>query len=281
MLGELIPCGGGEPIALHDISLVVGRKPTSDICIPARIVSSTHCRLDYIDGAWHIRDLESRNGITINGHEVQHGELAPNDIVGFSRVRYQIVYSRAGSGAAAPERPSGTGARGFDPIDVLLSGPPKPPPADIQRMLEEEIGLAVGLNDDLGTLTPCGGGDPIVLFRPNLVVGRKETCDLILRFSTVSGKHCRLDLKDGFWFVEDLGSRNGIAIDGERVDEGWLLPGSILTIAKMRHEIYYRPPEGQDPPVNNPFRKGLLEKAGLKNIPKSDQDEERRDRYSL
>jgi adenylate cyclase len=80
----------------------------------------------------------------------------------------------------------------------------------------------------LGILNPCGGGDPIPLRRPKLLVGRRSSCDITLRFSNVSSHHCQLELKAGYWVVRDLGSRNGVKIEEE-----------------------------------NPFSRSLMEKAGL------------------
>ena len=44
---------------------------------------------------------------------------------------------------------------------------------------------------------------------PELVVGREESCDLILDEKTVSAEHARLSYHHGNWWVEDLHSRNG------------------------------------------------------------------------
>ena len=43
-----------------------------------------------------------------------------------------------------------------------------------------------------GELVPVGGGDPIPLLKKSLLVGRRESCDIVLRFSNVSAHHCQL-----------------------------------------------------------------------------------------
>ena len=43
-----------------------------------------------------------------------------------------------------------------------------------------------------GELIPVGGGDPIPLMKEQLVIGRREKCDIVLRFANVSGEHCEL-----------------------------------------------------------------------------------------
>ena len=51
--------------------------------------------------------------------------------------------------------------------------------------------------------------------KPELVVGRDQTCDLILDEKTVSAEHARLSYHHGNWWVEDLQSRNGTLLNLE------------------------------------------------------------------
>lgn len=143
----------------------------------------------------------------------------------------------------------------------------------------------------LGKLTPVAGGDPIPLLDERVVIGRDRGCGIRLHFSTVSTKHCQLDFRDGYWCVLDLGSRNGIRVNGEPVLEGWLMPGAKLAVANFRFEIDYTPKSDEPPPPLDPMAGGsLLQKAGLaKDLEgdrhpdwlKSDQDLEPNKRIDL
>jgi pSer/pThr/pTyr-binding forkhead associated (FHA) protein len=53
---------------------------------------------------------------------------------------------------------------------------------------------------------------------PDLVIGRDQTCDLILDEKTVSAEHARLSYHHGNWWVEDLHSRNGTLLNLELVN---------------------------------------------------------------
>ena len=129
-----------------------------------------------------------------------------------------------------------------------------------------------------GELIPLGGGDPIPLMKKSLLVGRRESCDIVLRFPNISSHHCQLTLDSGYWFVKDLNSRNGLKVDEVRVTEKRLDPGCTLTIAKHKYEVQYSPldlgavgppPRDDDAAsVGAIFGKSLLERAGLaKNDP--------------
>ncbi len=122
-----------------------------------------------------------------------------------------------------------------------------------------------------GELTPVGGGDPIPLLKKSLLIGRRESCDIVLRFSNVSAHHCQLTVNGGYWHVRDLQSRNGVKVNGVRItSEKLIKPGDTLSVAKHKYEVHYLPAElgavGPPPPevVNADFfSKSLLERAGL------------------
>lgn len=123
-----------------------------------------------------------------------------------------------------------------------------------------------------GELIPVGGGDPIPLLRPTLIVGRRSDADIRLQFPNVSGSHCELALVDGYWVVKDLQSSNGTKVNGTRVAEQRLQPGDKIGIAKHVYEISYEPARlGAQPPTEdksaqeNIFGRSLLEAAGLEN----------------
>jgi pSer/pThr/pTyr-binding forkhead associated (FHA) protein len=96
--------------------------------------------------------------------------------------------------------------------------------------------------DLLGTLKPIGGGDPIPLQKPELIVGRRASCDICLDFHNVSGKHCMFRLLNNVWHVRDLGSTNGTTINGAQlVSEHTLMPDDELGIAGHLYHLDYEP----------------------------------------
>jgi adenylate cyclase len=91
----------------------------------------------------------------------------------------------------------------------------------------------------LGELVPMGGGDPIPLLKPKLVVGRRESCDIVLQFPNVSGVHCELSIDEGHWVVQDLGSSNGTKVNGSRVTRQQLDSGDRIAFGRNAFEIFY------------------------------------------
>lgn len=52
---------------------------------------------------------------------------------------------------------------------------------------------------------------------PEILIGRDQTCDVILDANTVSAEHARLSYHHQNWWVEDLESRNGTLLNLARV----------------------------------------------------------------
>src|SRR5258706_14310715 len=122
----------------------------------------------------------------------------------------------------------------------------------------------------LGELVPFGGGDSIPLVRPTMKVGRRESCDICLRFPNISSMHCELAFKDGYWVVRDLDSKNGIKVNGERLRFRPLRPGDRLTIGKRDYSIRYdlqgageKALESILSEAEDIYSQTLMEKAGL------------------
>ena len=93
-LGVMRPLGGGDPIPLKKEELLIGRRPKCDIKLDFENVSGKHCQLRYIRGVWHIRDLGSTNGTTLNGVKIAgEKKLKHGDTLAFgsSTARFEVA----------------------------------------------------------------------------------------------------------------------------------------------------------------------------------------------
>jgi predicted component of type VI protein secretion system len=70
-----------------------------------------------------------------------------------------------------------------------------------------------------------------------IVVGRHPQCDARLDSLRVSRHHCCMSQDQGEVIVRDLGSTNGIRINGQRVEFGRLRSGDELSIAHIRYRL--------------------------------------------
>ena len=164
---------------------------------------------------------------------------------------------------------------------VCYSPPPdQPPPKQPKAELSACASLddSANLSDDqtsivsrvewstnlsLGELVPVGGGAPIILLKPSLVLGRHGNCDIPIPDATVSGDALRAELRQ--WLLACARSRQPqlehVSTDNSASHSG-SCPANVLALAKCRYLLNYTP-TGDSPPLGNrafvaahPFRIG-------------------------
>ena len=86
-------------------------------------------------------------------------------------------------------------------------------------------------------LLSLSDGPSIVLDKPILLFGRHQECDVVLNSKKVSRRHCCLAQVSDYLVIRDLGSMNGIRINGEPTREGKLHPGDEVTIGNFIYQV--------------------------------------------
>jgi predicted component of type VI protein secretion system len=106
-------------------------------------------------------------------------------------------------------------------------------------------------------------GPDIILDRTMVVVGRHPQCDARLDSLRISRHHCCMTQDRGELVVRDLGSTNGIRINGQRVEMGRLRTGDKLSIAHIR----YRLEDGLGPEATHPDPYSRAQAGGAPPVP--------------
>ncbi len=88
-------------------------------------------------------------------------------------------------------------------------------------------------------LVPLSGGDlpTIPIQRPVLLIGRHLDCDVRIDRPKVSRRHCCLALAYDRVMIRDLGSRNGLRVNGRMVEESQLRPGDEVAIGPLLYRL--------------------------------------------
>ena len=68
-------------------------------------------------------------------------------------------------------------------------------------------------------------------------IGRDESCNFQINDAFLSSRHAKLQLVNGKPLLEDLGSTNGIYVNGEKVESIYLNVGDIVQIGKTRFKL--------------------------------------------
>src|SRR5215218_3274813 len=98
-------------------------------------------------------------------------------------------------------------------------------------------------------LVPLTAGNfpTIPLQRPVLLIGRHPECDVRIDLPKISRRHCCVALAYERVMIRDLGSRNGLRVNGRLVDEVQLHPGDEVAIGPVLYRVENLMPE--PPPV--------------------------------
>ena len=205
-----------EQFQVSKATVEVGRGADNDLVLPFPTVSTRHARIVADASGCRIMDLGSANGTFVNGTELGVKEAVPlrdGDVarIGPFELHYHAVQAAA---AAAPvARPGHT---------VVL--PPKLPPR-------------------LSVNTPEGTRE-FSLLKDVLTLGRGEDNDVVVPAEAVSRHHARLTRSGDGFVVTDLGSTNGLNIDGRVIPEIRLGPGEHVCIGRTV-TLTYLPAEDQ------------------------------------
>lgn len=112
------------------------------------------------------------------------------------------------------------------------------------------------------TLTSLGEQPSIRLDRPIVLVGRSPECDVVIDSAKVSRKHCCIAQVNGYLVARDLGSTNGIQINGRKLDESKLVLGDEIAIGNVVYRVEREGVETVAPPPKEsaPYSDSVLER---------------------
>jgi|GEM_PF-531487 len=172
----------------------IGRDEGNTVRLTDRNISRKHMVLRKVDGSWAVEDLNSYNGVFVNGARVSgvqplnHGDLIQ---VG----DYRLEVTDEARGAAVDSDVDGRG----------LSAPPT------ERLLDRPDRLVVVDGAAAGTEYPLGPD--------RTVIGRAEDADISINHSSVSRVHAEMvKISDGIYEIFDRGSSNGVRVNGIKAE---------------------------------------------------------------
>jgi hypothetical protein len=101
-----------------------------------------------------------------------------------------------------------------------------------------------------------------------VTIGRSDQCEIAVKDSSMSGKHAEISKVNGEIRVKDLGSANGIWLNGERVDDVELFDGDVLRLGQTSIRIDVvggrkRPDAGMSPKLLAAIIVGVVVLVGV------------------
>ncbi|MGW3493227.1 FhaA domain-containing protein [Streptomyces sp. NPDC001020] len=194
-----------------------------------------------------VRDYAKQQRYTFMGPIKVHLEKAEDLDTGLYRVRSRTLASSANQQApdSAPAGRRAPGGYGYPPAATPTGAPPMPstpPPGG--RPAAAPYGQRPPAAPTTGGRTRYWieiNGTRHQISRPTLVLGRSTEADVRIDDPGVSRRHC--EIRTGTpSTIQDLGSTNGIVVDGQHTTRATLRDGSRIVVGSTT--IIYRQAEG-------------------------------------
>jgi ATP-binding cassette subfamily C protein len=180
-------------------ALTIGRDPQCDIVLADAAVSRQHAWITVAPGGLELRDLNSGNGVWVDGAQVatvllRHGQRFQIGSTQFECVAVPRVEAVGQKPTAAAEPI----ADGFEVRCVVVGLP--------------------------------GEGRAFTIDGPAATVGRTADCDIRLEEADISRRHARIERVAGGFLITDLGSASGTWIGSQPISEVVIGPGERFRI---------------------------------------------------
>ncbi len=83
-------------------------------------------------------------------------------------------------------------------------------------------------------------GDMHKIDKDTFIIGRSRTCDLVIPSSKVSRQHSGICRENGEYYIEDLGSANGVWKDGVKIQKEKIKDGDEFMISEEVLKFIFR-----------------------------------------
>ncbi|HEY7350483.1 MAG TPA: FHA domain-containing protein [Ktedonobacterales bacterium] len=181
----------------------IGREEGNDLVVPDDTVSKRHLRLAWHESAWQVIRLPQTGPLYVNGRQQDQTNLHPGDqlVIGGMVLRFER--------ADAQWRVTNLGS---EQAPLLLT--PEPVPHL--------------------TVDWPGGRFVAPLREGSITVGRMPDRGLVVPVLPVSKEHALLyRASDGSYIIQDMGSTNGLTLQGTRIQQHRLQHGDRLVIGSQ------------------------------------------------
>ena len=232
------------PLSRDDIS--IGRASDNLIQLPEKNISRNHARIVRESGRVYVED-RSRYGSKKNGRKFQgRTTFVSGDIILVGDYRLQLVAEAADVASGPTEetiRPdvSASSARMASAPSPGMPGASSTPSAAaasaaVSSAAASSAGeeLPPNRRSRLTCLTEPFVNAEFSIMASVIVIGQGDDCDVVVPHETISQRHVRVITSGTDVRFEDLGSPDGVLVNGTRKLQATLRGGDILEIGKLR-----------------------------------------------
>jgi pSer/pThr/pTyr-binding forkhead associated (FHA) protein len=227
------------PLIRDEIS--IGRKEGNTIRLTERNVSRRHAKLVKQNGAVFIEDLESYNGIKVNGNRIagrvavaEGDRIQIGDYVLGLKVEGQPAVSKPAAGAQ-PAPAAAAAPMQARPPAAADTGPDAPTAQiDVSGIPAEAPSREIGNAARIVCVSSNFAGLEFDLSKPVMVIGRTEDNDVVVNHRSISRHHARIVEENGRYTIIDMQSANGVRVNGEEYGKVELRKADYIDLGHVR-----------------------------------------------
>ena len=241
----------GAQFFLGSSPLVIGRHTLANVRLREAAVGEFHAQIARTPQGTRLADLLSATGTKVNGVLANRQLLNDGDSISIGPVRFvfDVVVQATAGITGRPTEPvvgqkpaSVPGLKGEGDLDWNITDEVEVEPVSdpfLRRgtkvLREDAVARAPFKAFKPGELRLMCIKGPLegkrfIIARSSMVIGRDEGLDLTIPDGSVSRRHAEIVLGPTKAEVKDLGSRNGIFVNGARVAAVSIRPGDTLRV---------------------------------------------------
>ena len=104
---RLILQPSGATVELTQPDMLLGRHSQADLRLPLPDVSRRHCRFLFGQGMWQVIDLNSLNGVFLNGEAIRQATVRSGDLLRIGGFTFAVEVNEARTEAVEAEASEG------------------------------------------------------------------------------------------------------------------------------------------------------------------------------
>lgn len=208
--------GSWQSVQLYDGEYVIGREPSCDIQIKSMSVSRQHARIKVDGDQFWVTDLDSSNGVVLEGEKIDSGEphpVSPESVFVIAKMPF-LVSKQAQTDTHTKAQLSGfaTQVVSAPVLDMYQSL------SQVQPAMTQASRVA-----DIDFLDLSG--------KERISIGRAADNDVQFDHPAVSRYHAVIKRMGKRFQIRDTQSANGVYVNGKLIDEqSWLNQGDYVKI---------------------------------------------------
>ena len=234
--------GRATYVPLADGELSIGRDEANSICLSDRNVSRQHARLTTRNGHVFVENIQATYGTRFNNLLLrERAEVIEGDVLQVGDYVLELVTDENKKRDNALVDDNATPASASSPLKARPDNATAVVNlADLAAALKPEAaGNAVAIPEAaqprLVVESENMRGLELRITRTPIVVGRvRENADLVIDHRSISKEHARLTRQaDGSWQILDLGSANGLKVNGEPYSKSDIVSGDRIELGHV------------------------------------------------